>query len=700
MKKNILLLFVSALAVLLMPAAAKPEVAVPPLTFDSYKKAPEKARASVHPRVIFLDKNGGKVTETKSALSLMRTCGQCHDTAFISRKNYHALAGFDEMSPAGKTPSGRPWDTGTGLFGRWEPLTYRTLSTLYDSSPDLTTADWIRTAGARHVGGGPAMFSRVDGLPLDANRQKNVRNNENLAHDPKTGKLADWDWDKSGTVEVNCLLCHVKSPNNTERVRTLRAGKFRWASTATLAGEGLVKKTSDGWEWNKAAFGADGAPDISSFEISDPDSSNCRICHGRACKCTDPVVFKNSLDNWSVETSGEIFSPSRISASGMNIENKEKLDIPWDVHAERLVDCSSCHYSPNNPAYINKTAGGRTPAHLQFDSRRSSINDYLISPDHNFVKGHTAQGTADRRLDGSMRNCRDCHDAEKTHDFLPYKKLHFNNISCQTCHIPVVRAPLRRTTDWTLPTFGLAPRVQHRGIDGPVNEASSLIYGYRPALLLHEDDGRYRLGPYNIITTWFWTEGAPEKPVPLETLREALFTPQGDFRPEVVNALDTNGDGKISPSERKLDSEKKISAVAALLKKAGVKSPRIRAEIQPYTLSHGIAPGSEAIRDCKLCHSGKSRINKEIVLSSYSIPGVSPKLMPDSITLIKGNMAVTKNHALTIVQRIDPAVLYIHGTDRTRWTDIIGLLAVAGSLFGVAAHALLRIISARRRGKG
>lgn len=705
MKKKIIILFISVLfissfSVALKTAAEKKEAIVPPLTFDSYKKASKKVHVSVHPRVIFLDKNGNRVTDTNGALSLMRTCGRCHDTEFIARNNYHAMAGLDEMSTAGRTPSGRAWDIGTGLFGRWEPLTYRVLSSLYDSNPDLTTADWVRTAGARHVGGGPAMFSRVDGLPLDAARNEMSRGNETKAHDSATGKLMSWNWNESGTVEVNCLLCHIKSPNNTERAKTLRGGKFKWASTATLEGTGLVKKTADGWEWNKSAFGADGAPETSTLAISDPDSSNCRICHGRACRCTDPVVFENSIDNWSVETSGEIFSPSRISSSGMNIENKEKLDIPWDVHAERLVDCTSCHYAPNNPAYIDKTSGGSAPAHLQFDSRRSSINDYLVAPDHNFVKGHTAQGTYARRLDGTMRDCRDCHNAEKTHDFLPYKKLHFRNVSCQTCHIPEVHAPLRRTTDWTLPTIDLKPRVEHRGIDGPVNKATSMIFGYKPALLLHEDGGRYRLGPNNVITTWFWVAGKPERPVPLDTLKRALLTPDGKYKPEIVAILDANSDGKVSESERKLDSEKKVAVAAALLKQAGVESPRILAEIQPYTMSHGIAPGSEAISDCKLCHSGKSRINKEIVLSSYSIPGVKPKLMPDSETVIKGDMRVREDKTLAIRQRIDPSVLYIHGTDRTRWTDIIGLLAVAGSFFGAAGHASLRIVSAKKRKKG
>jgi len=40
---------------------------------------------------------------------------------------------------------------------------------------------------------------------------------------------------------------------------------------------------------------------------------------------------------------------------------------------------------------------------------------------------------------------------------------------------------------------------------------------------------------------------------------------------------------------------------------------------------------------------------------------------------------------------------YLPGRDSDRWLDIIGLLAVAGTLFGVLGHGLIRIVFNKRR---
>ena len=54
-------------------------------------------------------------------------------------------------------------------------------------------------------------------------------------------------------------------------------------------------------------------------------------------------------------TRGEIFSPQKISESGVNLVGKDSLNRSWDVHAERLLECSNCHFSINNPIYRKET---------------------------------------------------------------------------------------------------------------------------------------------------------------------------------------------------------------------------------------------------------------------------------------------------------------------------------------------------------
>ena len=66
------------------------------------------------------------------------------------------------QTEAGETGSGRAWDTSSGLYGKWDPITYRFLSPEGDALIDLDTEEWIQTYGLRHAGGGPADAAGVE----------------------------------------------------------------------------------------------------------------------------------------------------------------------------------------------------------------------------------------------------------------------------------------------------------------------------------------------------------------------------------------------------------------------------------------------------------------------------------------------------------------------------------------------------------
>ena len=674
---------------------------VPPLTLKQTGPKAKIQTRSIHPKVTFLDENGERVIDSGGPLSQMKTCGACHDTEYIARKNYHAQVGLDEMYAAGAKQDRRAWDLSPGMFGRWNPLTYRMLSSHGSDKLDMGTADWIITMGPRHVGGGPAAVSRKTGKPLANIIPANEGDPETHVLDPETGKPVPWDWAASGTVEVNCLLCHMKEPNNVERIKILQQGRFRDASTATLLGAGLVTKNGNKFNWVWDSFDSDGRVILKSFRISEPDSDNCRTCHGLACKCTDPVVYENSLNNWSVETTGEIFSPGRMFDSGMNLKGKESLYLAFDVHAERLLECTSCHYSMNSPKHDQKITESKGLTSTLFNARKGSINNYLVQPDHNLAKGHTAQGTVARRLDGSMRDCGDCHDRTIGHEFLPYKELHFGKLNCQTCHIPNVYSPARRVTNWTAITPDAEPVVEHRGVEGRINDPRSLITGYKPALLRHEESSdEVKLGPHNIIVSWFWVEGEPARPVRLVDLKAAFLAENGQYHSDIVAALDTDNNGIISNPELRLDTDKKIAAVKKRLESVAVANPRIAGEIQPFTLSHGVVPGAFALNDCQACHSYDSRINENIELAAFAPGRVIPTLVGDTKTFVEGEIVIADSGALIYKPTLDPQELYIHGTDRLKWLDILGILSILGAVFGVAGHGGMRILAARIRQRG
>ncbi|MFO7560153.1 MAG: hypothetical protein R6X10_15070 [Desulfobacterales bacterium] len=677
-------------------AGAETESVFPPVTLKELKPEISQPSERIHPPIRLLDQNGLPVVESQEPVACMQTCGHCHDTTYIAENNYHAQAGLNEIGAASRINSGRSWDISPGLFGRWNPLTYRVLSNEESEKLDMGTADWIMTMGPRHVGGGPAENSRYQNKRLDELLPSEIQPFDSLILDSGDGRSKPWDWKQSGIVELNCFICHMEKPNNIERVEMIRSGRFRWASSATLKDTGLVSLDKNTLKWMPDKFQKDGTVKADVLGISDPKSANCRLCHAKSCRCTDPVVFHNSLENWAAETTGEVFSSEKIFASGMNQKNKNRLFRPWDIHAQRLFECVHCHPAMNNPRYSDT----EKPGHLRFDARRLNENEYLIKPDHNFAKGHTAQGTVARRLDGTMRDCRDCHQAEAVHDFLPYKRLHFEKLNCQVCHIPEVFAPARSVTDWTVITLLGNPRVEHRGVQGKVNDPASVIIGYEPALLFHEtSDGRYRLAPNNLIVSWFWTEGNPRRPVRLLDLKTAYLTAEGHYHPDIVSALDSNKDGRLSLQELRLDTEAKVRTVSERLKKTGINNPRIQGEIQPYTHSHGVASRNFAMKDCRTCHSRTSRVNQAIPMAEFVPGSILPESVADSKTKMIGVIQTTQEGALVFKPGLDPSELYLHGTLRPQWLDIIGMIIVILSIIGVVLHGGLRMLRIGQKNK-
>lgn len=667
------------------------------------ERGADGAESIGHPDVYFADKDSVSVLQSGGPVSTMRTCGGCHDTEYIAEHSYHASAGLDEWAEPGSTPGGRPWDSSPGLFGRWSPLSYRHLSTNADDRLDLGTTDWIRLIGPRHTGGGPAVSSRT-GIPLDrlngglpGGAVSTEWAPDTHVLDEETGAPVEWDWGRSGTAELNCFICHISSPANEARNRALKEGRFEWAATAALESTGLVKRDGEGWKWISGAFETGGHVTADRLSIVPPASEQCGACHGIVHKSNDPVIPSfGDLSQYATETKGRIYSAQRLFGSGMNLTGKEGLSRPWDIHAERLMECSDCHFALNDPAYAADADISR-PIHLAFDARRLDVGEFLLQPNHNFAKGHSTQGTVADELDGTMRRCENCHDPGSAHNWLPYKKRHMDRLLCESCHIPTVRAPARRATDWTVLTKSGGPRVEYRGVLGSPHDPAALVSGYGPLLLprMVEGESEAKLSPNNVIASWFWTYGDPPRPVRHYDLERAFFR-EGRYHPDIVLSLDSDGDGDIGPSELILDTPEKTSAVRERLEALGLTSVRISGEIEPYGLHHGVATGPWATRRCTDCHSHASRISASFTLASSVPGGVVPVPMGSANVLMSGELSLEGG---SLVYR--PATMadgfYILGRDRRRGIDLAGMVIVAGVLCGVIAHAGLRLYLSRTR---
>lgn len=654
--------------------------------------ASPSALRSLHPDFVLLDAGGANVLNSGRAVSTMKSCGQCHDTAFIASHAFHVDLGLRDFAPS-KTS----WNASPGLFGQWDPLRYRYLSQAGDERLDLSTAEWLMLNGARVVGGGPATTAR-SGQPLAALKPS--------ADDPETallkadGSRSVWNWAESGTMEVTCFLCHLERPNQAARVATIRAGRFGDASTATLAGLGVVEREGAGWAWNRAAFTADGKIDSRKLAIQDPTNANCAACHGEAHAAGSAPLQISACDpdQPQTATTGQVVAAQRINASGVNLAGKAALSRSWDVHAERQLQCTDCHHALNNPARVNE-AKGRNPAHLRYDPRALDIDQYLQRPDHQFARGQSAQINVAPEFKGTMRRCENCHDAAVSHEkWLPYVQTHMATLACESCHIPKMHAPAIQTYDWTVLGIDGQPATSCRGIAGQPGDVRALVTGFEPVLMKRSNvDGDSLLAPYNLITSFYWVYDDAQgrkRPVRLTDLR-AAYLEAGRHAAPIVAAFDADRDGVVSAAELRIDSPQKEAAVKARLAALGLQNPRMEGQVRPYSINHGVARGEFALNDCRACHTDGARVNQGLQLAGFApvVPGF------DANNNVSASGDVVRRDDGELVYQPAPArdALYVFGASRVAWVDLIGLMAFGGTLLGVTGHGLARYIAWRRR---
>lgn len=608
----------------------------------------EQGETPLHPSFAFLDADNNNVLDSGNPISTMTTCGTCHDTAFIAEHSVHADAGLSLIG----NDVAREWQLSDGWYGGWNPINYR-----YLSEDDLDQIEWIQTYGLRHAGGGPA---------------------------------------EEAGVEMNCFLCHASTPDNDARIAELQAGNFAWADTATLAGSGIVEADGDTWVYNTAAFDDDGEllPEYVALG-GEPTNANCGQCHGIADGNTQiPLVFELfDSSQWNTLTTGQVFSPQRISNSGMNIENKNEVARSWDVHAERVVDCVDCHYSLNNPVFYIEGETSR-PDHLVFDPRRMEFGDYLTRPLHQFANGGSDYVDAFPVFEEASRDCVSCHDAVSTHTWLPYADSHTEALACETCHIPELNAPALQSVDWTVLDAEGNAIMSYRGID--TSSAPALLTGYQPVLLPQADGDNTVLAPYNLVSAWYWVYGKPVQPVPLEILQAAWFE-NGDYAPDILAVFDSNDDGVLDNTELIIDNEEKEMLIAERLIALDIEEPHIVSEVEAYAIHHNVTYGEWATSACETCHSEDSRLTAAMTIANRTPGGVEPTFITSNGTSLNGEL-VSDDGVLYYLPQFDiePTNLYVFGKSNISLIDWLGVLLFLATLFGVMAHAGLRYMMLRR----
>ncbi len=462
--------------------------------------------------------------------------------------------------------------------------------------------------------------------------------------------------------KISCLSCHYEG------------GKANWISGA-FDSSGMLKR-----EW---------------IRINKPAASNCGNCHGLTdapgATVSIPEDYRaaayplgaQELERYQLTRSGgSIFSPQEVETSFLNLSGKRDLSFPWDVHARKLLQCTDCHFAPNNPQRLSSRTD--TTASLRGEPRRETLSEYLKQPDHRFAAA----------------NCQTCHDPQRGHGFLPYPERHLQVVACESCHIPRQFGPAEQMVDATLLDESGSPLVEYRGVEAEAaNLNTAYTHGFEPPLLLLQGSEKsgttLRLSPVNLVSRWYWAAGESREPIQREILQQALMI-NGYYRPEVIAALDTNHDGRLEPRELKLDTESKRKTVERLLMAAGVKDPVIRSEVSTHRISHGVAAKSQALSDCLACHGPNSRLKDSVMLASWAPGAIAP--VSKSETPVPGLIEIEAGGK--VVLKPDSGVsqnLHVLGLTSKDWPDRLGLLMLLGVVLTVALHAGFRL--AIRRGR-
>ncbi len=438
---------------------------------------------------------------------------------------------------------------------------------------------------------------------------------------------------------------------------------------------------------------AEGKLKRESIRIGPPRAGSCGACHGLVSDGSAPVAIPSAFEGppepgrtWSLTLGeGAVVAPQRMSDSFLDLEGKDGLAAPWDVHAAKLVDCVACHYARNSPA---RSDGKQSPLrYLTADPRRQTQAEFLVRPDH--------------RL--SEQDCRACHDPMKAHAFLPYRERHMDVLSCAACHAAGSMGPAAEMVDATVVTAAGGPAVHYRNVDRVPGDTmnTARIRALRPLLVERvEADGVRRVAPVNLVTRYRWASRLDGVDVPFETVARAWRDGAG-YAPEVVTAFDADRDGRIEGAELRLDTTWKTELIAGRLRSLGVGDPVVVGNLDAHPLAHGISTRDRALRDCAACHAEDSRLSDDYLVASFLPGGIAPRPPEGARVALAGVVAPATGGGLVLRREREdaPGGLHVLGQSRQAWTNRFGFLAFLAVLLGVTVHGGLRYAFRRRRGQ-
>jgi formate dehydrogenase gamma subunit len=345
------------------------------------------SQANYPHRIQLFDEKGQLITaKSTEPFSTRKTCGKCHDYESISG-GWHFQAGLREND--GKDPN-RPVDARPG-----EPY-FLTDPTSHTQIP-TSHRRWARKAGTAPADLGLSAFDFA--LRFGAYSPGGGMLENTIGKDGKIERLSGEPWDKTGVLEIDCLMCHLRTGYNAElRAEHIGYQNFKWAGTAA-AGLGIVLG-----EARKAGKGGGGSESADPFEIETSEEKPAAV-------------------NVKVE-----YDPARFDKGNF---------VVFDVTRYMPnTNCMFCHYNRlrGEPGGVNH----QRIRDIHFEAGLLCTDCHKNAIDHRITRGDGSPADLARSPDNASLSCRGCHEAGRAaapkddHPGLP--AFHLKRISCVACH--------------------------------------------------------------------------------------------------------------------------------------------------------------------------------------------------------------------------------------------------------------------------
>ena len=481
----------------------------------------------------------------------------------------------------------------------------------------------------------------------------------------------------SGPEVTNaCLSCHTEAGKHF-----MKSIHWTWEYTHPETGQKLGKKTlinnfctnARGNEGMCAQCHAGYGWKDDSFDFSNQDNIDCLVCHDRtgdyyktpptkgnkACS----VMFEDTKEIDLVKVAKNVGLPGRENCGGCHFYGGGGDGV-------KHGDLDSSLKKPNRQLDVHMDADG-----LNFVCTECHVSDkHIVAGSRYNVIAKDTEGTGKPGMRRDVATCESCHGyTPHPGDTLAGIKLneHVEKIACQSCHIPTIaRGGVATKTDWDWRTAG-------KTIDGEGYKEKGYTQGNGEHRATYKSiKGSFKYAE-NFEPYYEWFDGQM-----IYTTIDTVFDPNSG--PVEVNGFKGSADdGKsriwpfkrmhtIQPYDKGNNTLVYMhlwgddndafwgnydfgKAIQTGMEKNGIPYSGEFGFVDTYSfwpITHMVAPKEDAVA-CADCHTKESRLQ--------NIEGV-----------------------------------YMPGRDNNRWLDMIGLLAIFGTLFGVLGHGLIRSIANRR----